>query len=270
MTLQATRCREFRRLHETGCFVIPNPWDAGSARVLQGLGFKALATTSSGFAWSRGRRDGGVLLEDALGHFATLAAESGLPVNADFQNGFAVEPEEVGANVGRAAATGIAGLSIEDASGNPTAPLYDFALAVERVRAARHALDAHGQGLVLTARTEGYISGRPDLRETIRRLQAFAEAGADCLFAPGLPGAKDIQDVVQSVAPRPVNVLNGGAFSLAELASLGVRRVSVGGALARAAWTAFFQAAKEIGSEGRFVSLRTALSYDAVQNLFPE
>jgi 2-methylisocitrate lyase-like PEP mutase family enzyme len=267
---QAGRCRDFRSLHASGCFVIPNPWDAGSARVLAGLGFKALATTSSGFAWSRGRRDGRVTLEEALSHFALLAAEADVPVSADFQNGFAAQPEQVERNVTRAAMTGIAGLSIEDSSGDPAAPLYDFALAVERVRAARRALDAHGQGLVLTARSEGFIAGRPDLAETIRRLQAFALAGADCLFAPGLPGAHEIREVVRAVAPRPVNVLDGGAFTFAELRDLGVRRISVGGALARAAWTTLLEAAQEIAVEGRFTLLRRAASYDAVQKLFSE
>ena len=267
---QAGRCREFRRLHESGCFVIPNPWDPGSAHVLAGLGFKALATTSSGFAWSRGRRDGKVGLEDALAHFAALSAEAGVPVSADFQNGFAVEPERVERNVIRAAMTGIAGLSIEDASGDPAAPLYEFSLAVDRVRAARRALDAGGPGLVLTARSEGFIGGRPDLAETIRRLQAFAEAGADCLFAPGLPGAQEIAEVVRAVAPRPVNVLDGGAFTFRELADLGVRRISVGGALARTAWTAFLEAAKAMAGEGRFTPLRAAHSYDTIQKLFPE
>lgn len=269
-TDQAERCRAFRSLHESGCFVIPNPWDAGSAHILAGLGFKALATTSSGFAWSLGQRDGGVPLKEALAHFALLAAEACVPVSADFQNGFAVEPEQVARNVTRAAMTGIAGLSIEDASGDPAAPLYDFSLAVERVRAARRALDAQGQGLVLTARTEGFISGRPDLAETIRRLQAFAEAGADCLFAPGLPGLNEIQEVVRAVAPRPVNVLDGGAFTFAELRDLGVRRISVGGALARAAWTTVLEAAHEIAADGHFTLLRRAASYDAVQKLFPE
>ena len=269
-TDQAVRCAAFRRLHESGCFVIPNPWDVGSAHTLAGLGFKALATTSSGFAWSRGRRDGRVPLEEALAHFAALAAAVDLPVSADFQNGFAVEPEQVGRNVMRAAMTGVAGLSIEDASGDPAAPLYDFDLAVERVRAARRALDQQGQGLILTARTEGFICGRPDLEESIRRLQAFAEAGADCLFAPGLPGTKAIGEVVRAVAPRPVNVLDGGGFTLAELASLGVRRVSVGGALARAAWSGFLEAAQAIAAHGDFSSLGRAASYDAVQKLFPE
>jgi methylisocitrate lyase len=263
---QAGRCRAFRSLHESGCFVIPNPWDAGSAHLLAGLGFKALATTSSGLAWSRGRRDGGVTLEEALAHFAEIARSVPVPVSADFQNGFAVEPGQVGRNVSRAAATGIAGLSVEDASGDPRAPLYDFNLAVDRVRAAREA----GQGLVLTARSEGFISGRPDLGETIRRLVAFGEAGADCLFAPGLPGADAIREVVRSVAPRPVNVLNGGAFALADLQSWGVRRVSVGGALARAAWTAFLQASQDIAKDGRFTSLKSALPYETVQSLFPE
>src|SRR5262245_35492111 len=199
----------FRRLHQTGCFVIPNPWDIGSARFLAQLGFPALATTSSGFAWSLGRPDNHVTLDEALAHFRTIVGAVDLPVNADFEGGFAVEPAAVGANVLRAVGTGIAGLSIEDSTGDPFQPLYDFDLAVARVRAARAAIDASGTGVVLTGRSEGYITGRPDLTETIRRLRAYAEAGADCLYAPGLPTRSTIAAVVSAVAPRPVNVLIG-------------------------------------------------------------
>src|SRR5262245_47649767 len=198
-------CAEFKRLHESGCFVMPNPWDLGSARILAGLGFKALATTSAGFAWSVGRRDNGVTLEQALGHLRTIASGVDVPVNADFEGGFAIDPEGVGANVAAAAATGIAGLSIEDSTGDASAPLYEVPLAVERIRAARRAIDASGTGVTLTGRSEGFIAGRPDLAETIRRLTAYAEAGADCLYAPGIRSSADIAAVVKAVAPRPVN-----------------------------------------------------------------
>ncbi len=227
-----------------GCFVIPNPWDVGSARVLAQLGFVALATTSSGFAWSLGRRDNHVSLDEALEHFRTVSASVDVPVSGDFEGGFAVSPEEVARHVRLAARTGLAGLSIEDSTGDATAPLFDFELSVERVRAARSALDADGAGVLLTARSEGFIVGRPDLAETLRRLTAYAEAGADCLYAPGLRSRDDIAAVVRAVAPKPVNVLVGSDFTtVTELASLGVRRISVGGALARAAWTGFLEAA---------------------------
>ena len=235
----------FRQLHLAGCFVIPNPWDAGSARLLAQLGFPALATTSSGFAWSQGRPDNGITLDEALSHFRAIAGSVSVPVNGDFEGGFAVEPEDVGANVARATETGVAGLSIEDSTGRQADPLFDFGLAVERVRAARQAIDRTGSGVLLTARSEGFIVGRPDLAETVRRLVAFAEAGADCLYAPGLRTADDIAVVVNAVAPKPVNALVGAGFiTVPELAALGVRRVSVGGALARAAWTGFMEAAR--------------------------
>jgi 2-methylisocitrate lyase-like PEP mutase family enzyme len=263
------RCLAFRRLHQSGCFVLPNPWDVGSARLLAGLGFRALATTSSGFAWSLGRADNRVSLEEALAHGRAIAAGVQLPVNADFEGGFAVEPAGVAANVLRATGTGVAGLSIEDSTGDPTAPLYDFALAVERIRAARAAIDLSGTGVVLTGRSEGFITGRPDLAETIRRLVAYAEAGADCLYAPGLPTRADIAAVVRAVAPRPVNVLIGAeGASVAELADLGVRRISVGGALARAAWGGFLEAAREIAERGTFTRLATAVPFAEINGSF--
>jgi 2-methylisocitrate lyase-like PEP mutase family enzyme len=250
------RRREFRRLHQTGCFVIPNPWDLGSARLLAGMGFPALATTSAGFAWSQGRADNHVTLDQALDHLRTMVAGVDLPVNADFEGGFAVDPAAVGANVLRAVGTGIAGISIEDSTGDAFQPLHDFDLAVARVRAARSAIDASGTGVVLTGRSEGYITGRPDLAETIRRLRAYAEAGADCLYAPGLPSRSTIAAVVSAVAPLPVNVLIGAeGASVADLAAMGVRRISVGGALARAAWAGFFEAAREIATQGTFAAL---------------
>jgi methylisocitrate lyase len=265
----ADRRATFRRLHASGCFVIPNPWDPGSARWLERLGFKALATTSSGFAWSQGRADHQVSLADMLAHLRLIAGAVGVPVSADLGAGFATEPSEVAANVTAAAATGIAGLSIEDGSGDPARPLFDFALSVERVRAARRSIDDGGSGVLLTARSEGFIVGRPDLKETIRRLTAYAEAGAECLYAPGLRSTADIAAVVGAVAPLPVNVLVGGGFTtVGEMAALGVRRISVGGALARAAWSGFLEAAREIAERGAFTSLDRALSFDAVEKTF--
>jgi 2-methylisocitrate lyase-like PEP mutase family enzyme len=255
------RCRVFHRLHESGCFVIPNPWNVGSARLLVQLGFKALATTSSGFAWSLGRVDGGVSVDEVLAHLRELSAAVPVPISADFEGGFAHDPQGVAMNVATAAATGIAGLSIEDSSGNPANPLFDFPLALERIHAAREAIDKSGRRLVLTARSEGFVRGRPDLAETIRRLVAYKEAGADCLFAPGLRNTSDIKAIVDAAAPKPVNVLMGSDFAtVATLAELGVRRISVGGALARAAWTGFFQAAREITEHGTFQSLGRAIS----------
>ena len=269
MTDVADRRREFRRLHQSGCFVIPNPWDLGSARTLVRLGFRALATTSSGFAWSLGRPDNGISLEEALGHLRAIAGAAGVPVNADFEGGFAVEPTGVAANVAAATATGIAGLSIEDSTGDPSSPLFDFALSVERIRAARRAIDDSGTDVLLTGRSEGFIAGRPDLAETIRRLIAYAEAGADCLYAPGIRSMGDIEAVVRAVAPKPVNVLVGGDFAtVAELARVGVRRISVGGALARAAWTGFLEAAREIAEQGTFTSLGRAVSYAELDGSF--
>jgi len=250
---------EFRRLHEAGCFVIPNPWDRGGAIYLERLGFKALATTSAGFAWSAGRPDNGVTLEQVLDHLETLASAVRVPLNADFEGGFAVEPEGVAANVARAACTGIAGLSIEDSTSDSSNPLFGFALAVERIRAARKAIDASETGVLLTGRSEGFFVGRPDLKETIRRLEAYAAAGADVLYAPGIRSKEDIAAVVKAVAPKPVNLLIGGDWmTLAEAADLGVRRVSVGGALARFAWNSWARAARQIAESGSFSGLAFA------------
>jgi 2-methylisocitrate lyase-like PEP mutase family enzyme len=213
------RCREFRRLHEAGCFVIPNPWDLGSARVLAQLGFPALATTSSGFAWSLGRRDNQVSLDDALNHFRSIARGVPVPVNGDFEGGFARDPDGVAEHVTAAASTGVAGISIEDSTGEVSSPLFEFDLAVERIRAARHAIDRSGANVLLTGRSEGFIVGRPDLSETIRRLTAYADAGADCLYAPGLRTRADVEAVVRAVAPKPVNVLvSNDSFTVAQLA----------------------------------------------------
>ena len=261
-TIDADRVRRFHELHAAGCFVIPNPWDAGSARLLRQLGFLAVASTSSGLAWSRGRPDNHVTLDDALAHFRQLAAAVDIPVSADFEGGFAVAPDAVAANVRAAAATGIAGLSIEDSSSDPAAPLFAFDLAVDRIRAARRAIDESGTRLLLTARSEGFIVGRPDLDETIRRLTAFAAAGADCLFAPGVRAADEIRRIVNAVAPRPVNVLvSADTTTVAELAALGVRRISVGGALARTSWAAFLEAATEIADRGTFKTLARAAPF---------
>jgi methylisocitrate lyase len=269
-TFVADRRRVFRELHQSGCFVIPNPWDLGSARLLAQLGFRALATTSAGFAWSVGKRDGRATLEEALEHLRSIAYCVDVPVNADFEGGYAVEPAAVGANVTAATTTGVAGLSIEDSTGDPARPLFDFALAVERVRAARRAIDESGTGVLLTGRSEGFIVGRPDIRETIRRLVAFADAGAECLYAPGIRTTADIAAVVNAVAPKAVNVLVGSNFAtVAELADLGVRRISVGGALARAAYTGFLHAAKEIAEHGTFVALAHAASFDEINRAFP-
>lgn len=269
MTSETDRCKVFHRLHESGCFVIPNPWDVGSARALAQLGFVALATTSSGFAWSMGRPDNGVSLEQALLHFQSVAHCVDLPVNADFEGGFAIAPAEVAANVARATATSIAGLSIEDSTGDRSNPLFDFALAVERIQAARQAIDESGTGVLLTARSEGFIVGRPDLAETIRRLVAYAEAGADCLFAPGLRTRHEIVKVVAALSPKPVNVLVGSDFAtVAELRQMGVRRISVGGALARAAWTGFLQAAQEIAEHGTFARMGRSITFDEMNQLF--
>ncbi len=263
------RTDTFRTLHEAGTFVIPNPWDVGSARYLAMLGFKALATTSSGFAWTLGRSDTQVTLDEVLAHISAIASSVDIPVNADFEGGYAIEPEAVAANVARAATTGIAGISIEDSTGDAAQPLFAFDLAVERISAARSALDAGGSGILLTGRSEGFIAGRPDLAETIRRLTAYAEAGAECLYAPGIRSMADITAVVQAVAPKPVNVLVGTDFAtVVELAAAGVRRISVGGALARAAWSGFIAAASEIAEHGTFSGLASAIAFDELDGSF--
>jgi methylisocitrate lyase len=260
----------FRQLHESGCFVMPNPWDLGSARLLAQLGFPAVATTSCGFAWTVGRRDNGITLAQSLGHLRLVSEGVSVPVNADFEGGFAVDPEDVGTNVAAAAKTGIAGLSIEDSTGDAGHPLFDFPLAVERIRAARRAIDESGTAIVLTGRSEGFLVGRADLKETIRRLNAYAEAGADCLYAPGLRALPEIKAVIDAVAPKPVNVLVSAGFTtVAELAEAGARRISVGGALARTAWTGFMEAAKEIAERGTFTALGRATPFAEINGLFP-
>ena len=247
------RVAAFQRLHSSGCFVMPNPWDVGTARALQQMGFQALATTSAGFAWTLGRPDNGVTLDEALGHLRAVAAAVTVPVNADFQDGHAVQPEEVGSNVAQAVQTGIAGLSIEDSNRDQDQPLHEFELAVDRVRAAREAIDASGTGVLLTGRSEGFVVGRPDIDETIRRLRAYAEAGADCLYAPRIDALEHVSAIVGAVSPKPVNLLINAPFiTAAQAADLGVRRISVGGTLARVAWGGFLAAAQEIADEGTF------------------
>jgi 2-methylisocitrate lyase-like PEP mutase family enzyme len=252
--------REFKRLHERGCFVIPNPWDVGTARYLEHMGFRALATTSAGFAWSRGVGDGAVARDDVLAHIAELSAAVAVPVNADFENGFAHEPEGVAESVAKCVATGVSGLSIEDFGGDKTIGLYDFDKAVARIKAARAAIDAAGGDVLLTGRSEGFIRGRPDLEEIIRRLKAFAAAGADCLYAPGITTREQIAAVVKAVAPKPVNLLVGGPSDLtvSDIADLGVRRISTGGALARAAWGGLLRTANLLMRDGSFKGLADA------------
>jgi len=256
----AEKRRQFHQLHGSGCFVIPNPWDIGSARLLQSLGFKALASTSSGFAWSRGYPDGPVSRDQVLAHLAELVAATDVPLNADFQNGYAHEPDGVADNVRRAVATGVAGLSIEDSTADDAKPLYDLASATARIRAARRAIDSSGGDTLLVARAECFLVGRPDLDETIARLKAYAQAGADCLYAPGISTRAQIEAVVGAVAPKPVNLLLGfpSDLTVQDAAALGVRRVSVGGALARSAWGGFMRAARLIAEQGSFAGFAEA------------
>ena len=258
----AEKRRTFRELHETGCFVIPNPWDIGSARYLQSLGFKALATTSSGLAYSLGLPDGAVSLEATLAHMQSIAEATDIPLNADFGDGLAADPEGVAANVRRAVATGVAGISIEDQIPG-TEKLYEHALAVERVQAAREAVDAAGKDTILVGRTECYLTRHAEpLKEATRRLVAFAEAGADCLYATGVRSPEDIAALVKAMAPKPLNVIiNWGAdLTVADLAELGVRRISVGGAMNKAAWAGFLAVADDIAAHDRFSSLSVVQS----------
>jgi len=274
MTTQSIAIEKFRALHESGCFVLPNPWDAGTARYLEHLGFKAVATTSAGFAFSRALPDSvsAMPVDLVLAHVREIVEATTLPVNADFQNCYSHEPEGVAANVTRCLATGVAGLSVEDATGEDTNPLYDFALAIDRVKAARVAIDASGIPVVLTARCEAWLVGdRDPLRTALDRLIAFAAAGADCLYAPGVTKPDEIAAIVKAVAPKPVNVLvstNNCDITMSQLADLGVRRVSVGGALARVAWGAFIQSAREIKEAGSFRSFADAAPFNELNSLF--
>jgi 2-methylisocitrate lyase-like PEP mutase family enzyme len=258
----ADKRRTFRKLHESGCWMIPNPWDAGSARYLQGLGFKALASTSSGYAWSEAYADNAVGVDMVLAHLKEIVSVTDVPVNADFEGGYADDPAGVAKNVTRCCETGVAGLSIEDSTGNKDKPLYDIPFAIERMKAARAAIDKAGADVMLTGRAEGFISGVPDLDQMIARLKAYAVAGADVLYAPGIRTREQIEAVVKAVAPKPVNFLNSAAFghSVSDLAGMGVRRISVGGALARSAWGGFIRMAKEIAEQGTFVGFKDAAS----------
>lgn len=243
----------FHRLHQAGTFVMPNPWDAGSARMLERMGFPALASTSAGSAWALGKQDALLTLEETIDHLRALTAAVSVPINADFQSAFADDADGIGASVAAAVETGIAGLSVEDSTGDPAAPLFERSLAVERVAAARQAIDRSGTGVLLTARSEGYVVGHPDLDDTVARLVAYAEAGADCLYAPRISTREEIVAIVQAVAPKPVNLLINAPFvTVAEAAELGVRRISVGGTLARAAWGGWLGAALEIAEAGTF------------------
>ena len=266
----ADKRRSFRKLHESGCFVIPNPWDVGSARFLQGLGFKALATTSSGFAWSQGHADNAITRDMALAHLRDMVAATDVPVNADFENGFARDATGVTESVRLAVDTGVAGLSIEDSTGDQARPLFEIGEAVERMRAARKAIDQAGGDTLLVGRAECFLVGMPDLAETIRRLQAYAEAGADCLYAPGLRTPEQIAAVVAAVAPKPFNLLVGSASALTvqQIAALGVRRISVGGALARSAWGGFIRAAKSLADQGTFTAFADAAPGNELNNFF--
>jgi 2-methylisocitrate lyase-like PEP mutase family enzyme len=259
----------FRKLHDAGCFVLPNPWDVGSAKALQHLGFKALASTSAGFAWTIGKADNRVTLEDVLAHLTALCGAVDLPVNADFEGGFAHKAEKVGANVARAVKTGVAGLSIEDSTGDAAKPLYERAFAIERIKAARSAIDADNSGVLLTGRCEGFLVGQADLTMVIDRLQAYAEAGADCLYAPGIKTKEQISAVVKAAHPRPVNLLIGSpGLSVAEAADLGVRRISVGGSLARTAWAGFMRAAREMAEKGTFTELANGYPGGELNKMF--
>jgi 2-methylisocitrate lyase-like PEP mutase family enzyme len=266
----ADKRRNFRRLHQDGCFVLPNPWDVGSARYLQSLGFKALATTSSGFAWSHGHYDGGMSRDRVLDHLTEMVEATDLPINADYEHGFAPDAAGVAESVRLAVETGVAGLSIEDSTGNAANPLFDSDTAVERMRAARKAIDKAGADTMLIGRAECFLVGQPDIDLAVARLKAYSNAGADCLYAPGIRSREDIAAVVAAVAPKPVNLLIGfnADLTLPDIAALGVRRVSVGGALARAAWGGFMRAAKLIVEQGKFDGFADAASGSALNSIF--
>jgi len=267
----AEKRASFRRLHETGCFVLPNPWDIGSARALQATGFKAIASTSAGFAWSIGRADNRVTVDDVLKHLTELCNAVDLPVNADFEGGFADAPDKVAINVARAVKTGIAGLSIEDSTGDKANPLYERTLAIARIKAARAAIDADNSGTLLVGRCEGFLVGQPDLAMVIDRLNAYSEAGADCLYAPGIKTKEQITAVVKAVHPKPVNLLIGSpGLTVAEAAELGVRRISIGGSLARVAWGGLMRAAREIAEQGTFNELGNGYSGGELNKMFKD
>jgi 2-methylisocitrate lyase-like PEP mutase family enzyme len=259
----------FRKLHESGCFVLPNPFDVGSARALQHLGFKAVASTSAGFAWTIAKADNRVTVDEVCDHLAAISAAVDIPVNADFEGGFAVEPEGVATNVARAVKTGLAGLSIEDSTGDKTKPLFDRDLSIARIKAARKAIDADHSGVLLTGRCEAFLWGVTDLKLVIDRLLAYSDAGADCLYAPGLKAKDDIAAVVKAVAPKPFNLLIGASgLSLEQARDIGVRRISVGGSLARAAWAGFMKSAKEMAEKGTFTELANGYPGGELNKMF--
>jgi 2-methylisocitrate lyase-like PEP mutase family enzyme len=263
----ADKRETFRKLHDSGCFVVPNPWDAGSAAILQSLGFRALASSSAGFAWSQARPDYNVTRDELLAHLTALVDATDIPLNADFENGFADDSDGVAENVKLAIETGIAGLSVEDSSWVEGDPLYDFDLSVARVAAARKAIDDSGTGVFLTARSEGFFAGKPNFDETLERLRAYADVGADCLYAPGLRDQSQIAAVIETVAPKPVNVLTFG-LSVDTLAGLGARRISVGGSLARGAYAELHRVASEIAATGEFGALQPAPGSVTLNKLF--
>jgi methylisocitrate lyase len=263
----ADKCAAFRKMHESGCFVLPNPFDVGSAKALQHLGFKAVASTSAGFAWTIAKADNQVTLDEVCDHLAAISEAVDIPVNADFEGGFAVKPEDVGANVARAVKTGVAGLSIEDSTGEKERPLYEANLGIERIKAARAAIG--NSGVLLTGRCEAFLWGVTDLKLVIERLQAYSEAGADCLYAPGLKTREDIATVVKAVAPKPFNLLIGASgLSLKQAEELGVRRISVGGSLARNAWAGFMKASEEMLKQGTFTDLANGYSGGELNKMF--
>jgi 2-methylisocitrate lyase-like PEP mutase family enzyme len=259
----------FKKMHESGCFVLPNPFDVGSAKALQHLGFKAVASTSAGFAWTIAKADNRVTVDEVCDHLAAISAAVDIPVNADFEGGFAVEPAGVATNVARAVKSGVAGLSIEDSTGDKDKPLFDATLAVERIKAARAAIDKDKSGVLLTGRCEAFLWGVTDLKLVIERLQAYSDAGSDCLYAPGLRTREDIATVVKAVAPKPFNLLIGASgLSLKQAEDLGVRRISVGGSLARNAWAGFMKAAKEMAEQGTFTELANGYPGGELNKMF--
>jgi 2-methylisocitrate lyase-like PEP mutase family enzyme len=265
----ADKRASFRKMHESGCFIIPNPFDVGSAKALQHLGFKALASTSAGFAWTIAKADNRVTVDDVCDHLTAICAAVDIPVNADFEDGFAHEPDKMAINVGRAVTTGVAGLSIEDFTGDAAKPLFDRTLAVERIKAARQAIDADKSGVLLTGRCEAFLRGVKDMNLVIDRLNAYAEAGAECLYAPGISTHEEISTVVKAVAPKPVNLLIGASsLSLKEAEALGVRRISVGGSLARTAWAGFMKSAKEMAEKGTFTELASGYPGGELNKMF--
>lgn len=269
MLTTADKRAAFRKLHESGCFIIPNPFDVGSAKALQHLGFKALASTSAGFAWTIAKADNRVTVDDVCDHLTAISAAVDIPVNADFEDGFAHEADKVAINVARAVKTGIAGLSIEDYTGDSAKPLFERELAIDRIRAARKAIDADNSGVLLTGRCEAFLRGVKDMKLVIDRLTAYAEAGADVLYAPGVATAEEISTVVKAVAPRPFNLLVGAAGpSLQVAGDLGVRRISVGGGLARTAWSGFMKASKEMAGQGTFTEIANGYPGGELNKMF--